>query len=224
MIPSGGSATAVVSETKRSVFEVWTDYGHRLANRIILPTEKHGKVCTDFDWFGGIDWSPDETTLVYCADIKKAKTASFFKTFSSESNQDEIVGGEYTLGMGKSEDWGEKYGTTDVLALFCLNVATGKIGVIKNVPGSSMLKDTSLLVGGYVLGQPVFSPCGTSVIYTGWDAGAGGEMPRRLGAIYCAHRPCKIYSSSVIELVRQLSVPNDGKHEVGTEEDAPLFA
>ena len=176
-------------------------------------------MCTDFAWFGGVSWSPDETALVYTAEVNKPKTASFFATPSSISEEKIIAGGEYTLGVGKSEDWGEKYGTTALLALFCLNVETGEIGAIENVPGSSVTKDISSTEGGYVLGQPVFSPCGKAVLYTGWDAGAGGEMPRRLGAIYCFQRPCKIYSSPVTELLGGLEGENGRSTPV---EDSPV--
>lgn len=199
------SASGGKEESKRHVFEIWTNNGHRLSNRITLPSEKHGQVCTDFAWFGGISWSADESALVYTAEVNKPETSSFFTTPTSSKDESTIVGGQCTLGVGKSEDWGEKYGTTALLALFCLNVETGKIGAVENVPGSP--RDISSTEGGYVLGQPVFSPCGKSVVYTGWDAGEGDEMPRRLGAIYCFHRPCKIYSSPVSGLLGELANP-----------------
>jgi len=195
------------TESKRFVFEIWTNNGHSLVNRILLPTEKHGPVCTDFAWFGGISWSPDETALVYTAEVNKPKSKSYFATSKEEEESNSpIAGGQYTLGVGKSEDWGEKYGATALLALFCLNVNTGKIGKVENVPRSA--NDSSTLKG-YVLGQPIFSPCGTSVVYTGWDAGEGEGMPRRLGAIYCFQRPCKLYASSVSELLNTLSTSDN---------------
>ena len=195
---SGGDKS---TESKRFVFEIWTNNGHSLVNRIV-PTEKHGPVCTDFAWFGGISWSPDESALVYTAEVNKPKSTSYFATTTSkEESSSTVAGGQYTLGVGKSEDWGEKYGTTALLALFCLNVDTGKIGKVENVPRSA---DDSTTLKGYVLGQPIFSPCGTSVVYTGWDAGER-EMPRRLGAIYCFQRPCKIYASQVSKLLGTLS-------------------
>jgi len=218
--PSGSKLAVLVEESvpsdiegkgqdaKRHVMEIWTNKGHQLAKRIVLPSSIHGPVCTDFAWFGGISWSPDETALVYSAEVNKPKTASYFATSKGEDEKDEndtIVGGQYTLGVGKKEDWGEKYGTTALLALFCMNVSTGKIGAIENVPActntASLTTDKS-----YVLGQPIFSPCGKAVVYTGWDAGGGGEMPRRLGAIYCYHRPCQIYSSPVSQLLKKLEI------------------
>lgn len=203
------------ASNKRFMFEIWTDNGHRLANRINLPPEKHGAVCTDFVWFGGVSWSPDETALVYAAEVNKPKTISFFSTPSLKTNENVIAGGQNTLGVGKGEVWGEKYESTALLGLFCLNVETGNIGGIENVPGY-IAADTTCLEGGYVLGQPVFSPCGTSVVYTAWDAGAGGDMPRRLGAIYCFHRPCKIYSSQVTDLLSQLANSTTESDEKGT--------
>lgn len=158
----------------------------------------------DFAWFGGISWSPDETALVYAAEVNKPKTSSFFATSTSKTEENIIIGGQNVIGIGKGEDWGEKYVSTALLGLFCLHVETGKIGRIENVPGF-ISKDCTCLEGGNVLGQPVFSPCGTSVVYTAWDAGAGKDMPRRLGAIYCFHRPSKIYASSVTKLLAQLA-------------------
>ena len=208
------------SESKRNVFEIWTNSGHSLANRIVLPSEEHGPVCTDFAWFGGISWSPDETALVYTAEVNKPKTVSHFATSSSssikEADENAIRGGQYTLGVGKSEDWGEKYGSTALLTLFCLNVDTGKIGAVQNVPQKEE-EDSPTTHDGYVLGQPKFSPCGKSLIYTGWDAGEEGEMPRRLGAIYCFHRPCKIYASPVSGLLNTLATAGE---ETTSKDDA----
>ena len=196
-------------DSKRYVMEIWTNSGHQLAKRIVLPSTVHGPVCTDFAWFGGISWNPDETALVYTAEVNKPKTSSYFTTSKDDdSDDDTIIGGQYTLGVGKKEDWGEKYLTTALLALFCLNVDTGKIDAIENVP-SSVNEASQTTDGSYVLGQPIFSPCGQAVVYTGWDAGEGGEMPRRLGAIYCYHRPCQIYSSPVSQLLKKLETDND---------------
>ena len=181
---------------------------------MVLPASKHGSVCTDFSWFGGIGWTPDESALVYSAEVIKPKTASFFAPSSSSAN--ELSGAQNVLGVGKSEDWGEKYATTSLLGLFCLDVKSGRIGRVENVPGFT--NDSG--EGGYVLGQPIFSPCGTSVVYTGWDAGAGGDMPRRLGAIYCFQRPCKIYSSPVSELLRRLANPIDDDDRTASTSDA----
>ncbi|EJK69297.1 hypothetical protein THAOC_09459 [Thalassiosira oceanica] len=205
--PSGSKLLVLVEETvpesesesTRHVIEIWTKNGQSLSNRIALSKEVHGKICTDFAWFGGISWSPDESAIVYTAEVNRPKASSFFANHSG----DDIVGGQFTLGVGKREDWGEKYTDTALLALFLLNVETGNVRIVRNVPGSDVY-DGSSRGGGFVLGQPIWSPCGNSVVYVGWDAG-GAEMPRRLGAIYCFQRPCRIYSSSVKILLKDLS-------------------
>lgn len=222
--PSGSKLAVLVEESvpsdiegkgqdsKRHVMEIWTNNGQQLAKRVLLPSKIHGPVCTDFAWFGGISWNPDETALVYSAEVNNPKTSSFFDELKTKSKDDEdsddvIVGGQYTLGVGKKEDWGEKYGTTGLLALYCLNVNTGKIAAVENVPVN------------HVLGQAIFSPCGTAVVYTAWDAGGGGGMPRRLGAIYCYHRPCKIYSSSVSELLTKLESETNNDEKKIADDD-----
>ncbi|KAL7525817.1 hypothetical protein ACHAWF_001516, partial [Thalassiosira exigua] len=204
---------------KRQGFEIWTEGEHRLANRIVLPTEIHGQVCADFAWFGGISWNPDETALVYSAEVNRPKTKSLFATEEKGYDDKAIIRGQHALGEGKVEDWGEKYGATALLGLFCMNVATGNVGAVANVPDSSKGNDEGC-EGGYVLGQPAFDPSGKAVAYVAWDAGGGGEMPRRLGGIYCFHRPCKLYSSSVEGLLDRLARPGAGDERDGNGEGA----
>ena len=225
--PSGRKLAVLVeddlpaNEGTRRAFEIWTDDGQRLVNRIALPPDTHGAVCTDFAWFGGISWSPDETALVYAAAVNGPKTRSFFA--APMEGKMAQVGAQHALGAGKGEDWGEKYGTTALLSLFCLDVETGRIGMVENVPGGGAPAPRDTTAGRYVLGQPAFSPCGKAVAYTGWDAGGGGEMPRRLGAIYCFHRPCKIYASPVGALLRRLADPGEGD-DAGAGEEEPKTA
>ena len=181
ILPSSSSSSC--TENKRFVFEIWTRYGHCLTNRIVLPIatggitrdekqrQQHGPICLDFAWFGGISWSPDEATLVYAAQLNKCNTPSFFATstttsatsnVSNEGIVAAVVGGRHVLGVGKSEDWGEKYTTTSLLGLFCVDVNTGRVGRVTNVPGYTRYS----IEGGYVLGRPIFTPCGSSIVYT----------------------------------------------------------
>ena len=55
--------------------------------------------------------------------------------------------------------------------------------MVPNVPGLNAMNHDSSTLGGYSLGQAVFSPDGKSIVYTAWDAGAGGNMPKRLGSM-----------------------------------------
>lgn len=210
--PSGSKVVIVREEEnsnniKRQILEIWTNYGQSLSQRIYLPKSLHGKVIYDTNGFGGISWNPQETVFVYSAERKNPETMSFFHS-SEENGMDKIAGGEFTMGVGKAEHWGEKYsdlsGSHD---LFCCHTKTGRVAKIKNVPCHLLTTDST--EGGWTLGQALFSPCGTHVVYTGWDAGGGGEMPRRLGMIYCLNRPCKIYTSPIDRLIDSLASVKD---------------
>jgi len=191
----------------RQVMEIWTNFGQSLSQRIIVPTDQHGKIINDPAGFGTLQWNPDETAVVYAAERKVPKNVrSFFEkstTADGNGEDEKVVGGEYTQGLGKSETWGEKYTTiSGSLDLFILAIETEKVGRVQNVPGGDF--DPLDSSGGSTLGQAVFSPCGTHLVYTAWDAGAGGQMPRRLGLIYCLNRPSKICMSNVTKLVESL--------------------
>ncbi len=227
--------TTNTSNNKRSnkhIVEIWTHQGMKLSKRIILPIDKvHGQVCFDFSWFGNIAWNNDESALVYSAEMKHPKTSSYFdeKNNSHINNNDNnscykleegeeeetFIGDTNRLGYGKGEDWGEKYTSTCRLNLYILNVYTGKVGLVTNVPKSrGRINDLSKSTdGGYTFGQAIFSPCGNHIIYTGWDAGSGGASPKRLGSIYCYQRPSKIYSSSVRQLLVTLASTSSGERE-----------
>jgi len=219
--------------------QVWTHGGHQLERRILLnPDQKlHGKVIYEPGGFGVPAWNADETCLVYSAERTSPKTSSYFEEDDSTKKNDTKTeekgkkgetptpfrGGQYTLGQGKSEGWGERYNKqSPLLDLFVVNVETQKVGRIQNIPGNEEdSKDQSgtdaastTTLGGYVLGQPVWCPNkeggggkSSSVVYTGWDAGGGSNMPRRLGMIYCQQRPSKLYHSSVAQLLEQLGSP-----------------
>lgn len=198
----------------RQVLEVWTATGPSpsLMRRIALPTNKqHGKVINDAATFGRPCWSPDENIIVYAAERKKPDTASFFDPQNLQiSPQDQtktFPGAQSTLGYGKSEGWGEQYYQQEALLdFFLVNVETGRIAKVENMPGTGSDEASSSL-GSYSVGQPVFSPDGRSLVYTGWDAGGGPDMPKRLGLIYCQQRACKLYSSSIADLLKSISQP-----------------
>src|SRR5690606_15542327 len=41
-------------------------------------------------------------------------------------------------------------------------------------------------------GQPCFTPDAAGVVYTGWK-----HYPRKLGMIYCYHRPCSLFHADI---------------------------
>jgi acylaminoacyl-peptidase len=203
------------------VLEVWTNGGQALLRRIVLPAKSHGKVISDVGGFGRPTWNADETVLVYTAERNVPETVSFFAGADSKDDGSKIRGGTNTLGLGKTENWGEKYGKqAATFDLFCVNVETGNVGLVENVPGQEDAKTST--IGGYTLGQPVFSPNGSSLVYTAWDAGGGPSMPRRLGLIYCQQRPSQLYWSSISRLLERLASSTSngsGATDVALEKD-----
>ncbi len=207
------------NDKQQQVLEIWTNECEVLENRIVLPSKLHGKVVNDPNWFGQISWNQEETALVYSAERKTPKVASFFD-LENDTDGDKIRGGENTLGLGKMENWGEKY--TDMSALldlFVVNTESGKVARVDNVPGGV---DDVTTHGGFTLGQARFSPCDTHVVYTAWDAGGGSEMPRRLGMVYCSQRPSKIYASPVSNLMEELATVDTDK-EMNSQDSAKIY-
>jgi len=214
--PSGNKVAVLVKKKTKNndnnggdeqqILQIWTHGGHQLERIIALDQKLHGKVVHDAGGFGRPAWNGPETALVYSAERNSPETASFFDRDESKNSQKsstaKIVGGEYALGQGKTESWGEKYNQQSALLdLFVVNVEIEDIQRVTNVPGEES-RDTS--EGGFTLGQAVWSPSGSSIVYVGWDAGGGAHMPRRLGMIYCQNRPSKLYLSGVAGLLAKL--------------------
>lgn len=205
--PSGQKVALLRQENndETQVLEIW--HNQCLKQRIRLP-QQHGKVITDPGGFGRPSWNRQETCLVYSAERKPPETASFFQDEDNEKTkindkESAVRGGQNVLGLGKMEHWGEKYSQyAPLLDVYCLHVDTGKVARVENVPGDV---EATTTLGGFSLGQPVFTPDGDTIVYVGWNSGGDSGMPRRLGLIYCQQRPSKIYSSSVRKLVNRIS-------------------
>jgi len=165
---------------KKQVFEVWKD--GMLEKHIELSPKLHGKVIGHPAW-------RDDQVVCYTAERAAIPTESFFAT---EMNEEAQRGQENTMGIGKQEHWGEQlFEQAPILDLFVLHLGTSRISRVENIPEDVTMED------------PVFAPDGTSIVYTGWDAG----LPRRLGRVYCQQRPSQLYSSPVTSLVESLSLP-----------------
>jgi acylaminoacyl-peptidase len=167
-----------------------------------MTISQHGAIISDPSGFGIPSWSPDETHLVYAAERLAPKTTAFW----DKDSQGGIKGAQHVLGQGATEEWGEQYvSQSPLLDLYILNVDTGKVERVKNVPSEY---DETLL-GGVALGHAVWHPTLPKIAYTGWDAGGLGKMPRRLGMVYCRNRPSSVYSSDVSNLLTRLEEKDD---------------
>jgi acylaminoacyl-peptidase len=222
--PSGNIIAVFRSESKNGndtpTLEIWKQNGQALERRISLPREGYGKVISDpSGGFGIPSWNTLETAIVFTMEQKPRESRSYFERSRDTDSQKQInIGGQNELGVGKVEHWGEKYSNQSPLfGVFCVNVETGNMAQVHNVPGR---ETTDSSRGGYALGQAVFHPFdGKSIVYTGWDAGGGEDMPRRLGLVYCQQRPCRLYLSIIDNLLQKLAAVGDDCDNVQSMDD-----
>ena len=139
--------------------------------------EKHGAVNSDAV-FGSLDWSQDESKIVYVAEKKKNKSVSFFEQGKSETkngdkNGDKSEGEKYVF----EESWGELL--TDVInpVICVLHLNEKKLGILEDV----IPEDVSPA-------QPQFRG-NEGIFFEGIK-----KTPFRLGRIYCINRESQIYS------------------------------
>eukprot|EP00930_Biecheleria_cincta_P031241 TRINITY_DN21699_c0_g2_i1.p1 TRINITY_DN21699_c0_g2~~TRINITY_DN21699_c0_g2_i1.p1 ORF type:complete len:745 (+),score=74.49 TRINITY_DN21699_c0_g2_i1:72-2306(+) len=138
----------------------------------------HEKVLTE-GTFGGFSWSRDELQAVYVAETKVPESPSPFAAAGAEVGQESSAKDEEEPKVpGRAnwyrEDWGEKLGSSDRLALFLVNFSDGTVKRLRGVAED------------ITPGQPVF--WNGDIVYTGWQAGV-----RKLGALYCSQRPSGLY-------------------------------
>ena len=184
------------------VLEIWDQQS--LVKRIKIDEKKHGKIINDPDGFGRPVWNPTEDMILYSAERIAPQSTSFWDGDAGEKER----GATNVLGKGKGEEWGEQHvGQAALLDLFLLHVGSAKVERVTNVPGTY---ESCNSLGGVTLGQAVFHPSGESIAYTGWDAGELGDMPRRLGFLFCRNRPSNVYTSSISELKKWLNEEVDG--------------
>ena len=194
--PSGKKTLIIKTEkdeTDERIVEVWQ--GASLQRRIKIGGKgAHGKVINDAVGFGVPTWSPDEECLLYSAERLAPTTVPFWTT--EKESDDQHRGGQNVLGQGTSESWGETYSKQEaILDLYVLNLSTGRLGRVQNVPETFDQNES------ITLGQAVWHPNGSKIAFTGWSAG----QPKRLGMVYCRNRASKIYETEVGLLLEDLS-------------------
>ncbi|XP_034830331.1 acylamino-acid-releasing enzyme-like isoform X2 [Maniola hyperantus] len=159
---------------KKFFLEVWSSTS--LKHSIDLTAlDIHGDVYTDSE-FGSLDWSPDESKIVYVAEKKIKKSEPFIKRKPAEDknvdpDNKHIPGQEHI----HRDDWGEQLtGKIETVVVVC-KLADETFTVYDTVPGCP--------------GQVRFSPSGDSIIGITWEA----KMLGRLGLIYCTNRPSFVF-------------------------------
>ncbi|KPJ08344.1 Acylamino-acid-releasing enzyme [Papilio machaon] len=149
---------------KKQYLEVWCR--HNLAHCIDLTAlDVHGDVYADSE-FGSLDWSQDESALVYVAEKKLKKSEPYIKRKSEDKAK--------TDGSGESTP--KRLVGKHLSVVVMCKLATETVTVLEGLPET------------WCPGQVRFSPDGQSVVGVAWET-----EPRRLGLIFCTNRPSYIF-------------------------------
>ncbi|KAJ8730347.1 hypothetical protein PYW07_017385 [Mythimna separata] len=167
-------------EAKKQFLEVWSK--KTLAHSVDLTSlDKHGDVYADSE-FGGLQWSHDETALVYVAEKKLPKCEPYIKRKDDKPKND--GSGETAPKRGEEyiyrQDWGEQLGGKHLSVIVVFQLEGEKLSVLGGVPDSMCP------------GQVRFTPEGNGVVGVVWET-----EPRRLGLIFCTNRPSYIFECSL---------------------------
>ncbi|KAL4112560.1 hypothetical protein QTP88_016318 [Uroleucon formosanum] len=165
----------------KQYLEVWADCS-LVKNYDLSALDVHGKIYADAE-FGTLEWSPDETKIVYIAEKKVPKSEPFYKQKPKASadkddldNSDTVPGKEYVW----SQDWGEQLVGKITPVLVVCDIKTDTIDVLSNIPN-----DVNPAAA-------TWTPDGKGVVAIGYTI-----TPRKLGLIYCTNRPSHVFSLSL---------------------------
>ncbi|XP_022834556.1 acylamino-acid-releasing enzyme-like [Spodoptera litura] len=176
-------------DSKKQYLELWSK--NTLAHSVDLTSlDIHGDVYADSE-FGSLDWSPDETSLVYVAEKKLPKFEPYIKR-KAEDKPKLDGSGETAPKKGEEyiyrQDWGEQLVGKHLSVVVVFQLATETFTVLGGIPE------------GMCPGQVRFSPDGGSVVGVVWES-----EPRRLGLIFCTNRPSYIFECTLDGSFRKLS-------------------
>ncbi|KAL0892730.1 hypothetical protein ABMA27_014445 [Loxostege sticticalis] len=176
-------------DAKKQYLEVWRK--NQLIHSIDLTAlDIHGDVYADSE-FGGLDWSPDESAVVYVAEKKLTKSEPYIKR-KGEDKPKNNGSGETAPKKGEEfvyrQDWGEQLVGKHLSVIVVCRLQTETCSVLEGLPAS------------WCPGQVRFAPDGQSVVGVAWET-----EPRRLGLIFCTNRPSFIFSLTLDGHMRKLS-------------------
>ncbi|XP_052759422.1 acylamino-acid-releasing enzyme-like isoform X2 [Galleria mellonella] len=174
---------------KKQYLEVWSKTS--LVHCIDLTAlDLHGDVYADSE-FGCLNWSQDESAIVYVAERKLPKYEPYIKRKNEEKLKTE-GSGESTPKKGEEfvyrQDWGEQLVGKHLSSIVVCQLQTEKFTVLEGLPES------------WCPGQVSFTPDGKSVVGVAWET-----EPRRLGLMFCTNRPGYIFSLTLDGKLSKLS-------------------
>lgn len=176
-------------DSKKQYLELWTKSS--LAQSVDLTSlDIHGDVYSDSE-FGSLDWSPDETSLVYVAEKKLPKFEPYIKR-KAEDKPKLDGSGETAPKKGEEhiyrQDWGEQLVGKHLSVVVVFQLASETFTILGGIPD------------GMCPGQVRFSPDGSSIVGVVWKT-----EPRRLGLIFCTNRPSYIFECTLDGTFKKLS-------------------
>ncbi|XP_047995614.1 acylamino-acid-releasing enzyme-like isoform X2 [Leguminivora glycinivorella] len=177
-------------DTKKQYLEIWR-LNAGLTNCIDLTAlDIHGDVYADSE-FGSLDWSQDETAVVYVAERKLKKSEPYIKRSKAE-DASKSGGGDPAPKKGEEyvyrQDWGEQLVGKHLSVVVVCKIETEAFTVLEGLPESCCP------------GQVRFAPDGKSVVGVAWET-----EPRRLGLIFCTNRPSFIFDLTLDGKLTKLS-------------------
>ncbi|XP_068631647.1 acylamino-acid-releasing enzyme-like isoform X2 [Battus philenor] len=176
-------------DAKKQYLEVWCK--HNLAHCVDLTAlDIHGDVYADSE-FGSLDWTQDESALVYIAEKKLKKSEPYIKRKSEDKSKTD-GSGESAPKKGEEflyrQDWGEQLVGKHLSVVVVCKLATETFTVLDGLPETCCP------------GQVRFSQDGQSVVGVAWKT-----EPRRLGLIFCTNRPSFIFELTLDGKLSKLS-------------------
>ncbi|CAG9786385.1 unnamed protein product, partial [Diatraea saccharalis] len=177
-------------DAKKQYLEVWKK--NNLVHSIDLTAlDIHGDVYADGE-FGSLDWSQDESSIVYVAEKKLPKVESYVKRKADDKPK--INGsGEAAPKKGEEylyrQDWGEQLVGKYLSVIVVCKLQTETCTILEGLPDS------------WCPGQVRFSPDGQSVVGVAWQT-----EPRRLGLMFCTNRPSCIFTLTLDGHMKKVSV------------------
>ncbi|XP_030022187.1 acylamino-acid-releasing enzyme isoform X2 [Manduca sexta] len=176
-------------DSKKQYLEVWSK--STLAHSLDLTAlDVHGDVYADSE-FGSLDWSQDESAIVYVAEKKLAKSEPYIK----RKGEDKSKGDQSAENAPKKgeefiyrQDWGEQLVGKHSSVIVMCKIETETITVLEGLPED------------WCPGQVRFTPDGLGVVGVAWPT-----EPRRLGLIFCTNRPSFIFALTLDGNLKKLS-------------------
>ncbi|VVC32928.1 Peptidase S9, prolyl oligopeptidase, catalytic domain,Alpha/Beta hydrolase fold [Cinara cedri] len=166
------------AKDSKQYLEVWADCC-LIKTYDLSALDVHGKIYADVE-FETLQWSPDETKILYIAEKKVPKSEPFFKQkpISSGDKSDveiknAVPGKEYEW----SQDWGEQMVGKITPVLVVCDIKSDTIELLPNIPNNIHPASASWI------------PDGSGVVAVGYKISS-----RKLGLVYCTNRPSHIFS------------------------------